>query len=367
MRTTARLVALGLILTACSVSNAESLDTSTTTTEPATSTTDPSTTTTTSVTTTTVDGRPTSLINGLPVDDPATQDRRVLAVKIDNHPKANPQSGIDQADMIIELRVEGITRYISIWHESDSEYLGPMRSGRPTDPTLLAAMNEPTFAISGAQAWVQSVIVSKDVHLVGEVGPPATFRVSDRSAPHNLYVNTMALRDRADGRGYPDEPPSGPLWEFGPMSELSDPATHIDIDFGNTVSWDWDDELNVWHRTGYGELSTVVTETAAEEESEEETAETPIGVPVLVALYVEQYTASPPAGVSGKSLPSSRTTGSGKAYVFADGRVTEGTWEREVETEWFKLTDANGETLLVPPGKVWVSLVPDHLGLTFES
>ncbi|MFB3051282.1 MAG: DUF3048 domain-containing protein, partial [Acidimicrobiia bacterium] len=183
MRTTiARLVALGLILSACTAGAVE--PDGSTTSEPPTTTTSTSTTSTTipPTSTTAGDSRVTSLINGLPVDDPQLLNRRVLAVKIDNHPRANPQSGIDQADMIIELRVEGITRYIAIWHESDSDFLGPMRSGRPTDPTLLAAFNEPTFAISGAQGWVSSLIVSKGVKIVGETGPPATFRSSDRSA-----------------------------------------------------------------------------------------------------------------------------------------------------------------------------------------
>ena len=360
MRTTiARLVALGLILSACTAGAAES-DASTTT-EPPTTITSTSTTSTTipPTTTTTGDGRVTSLINGLPVDDPELLNRRVLAVKIDNHPRANPQSGIDQADMIIELRVEGITRYIAIWHESDSDFLGPMRSGRPTDPTLLAAFNEPTFAISGAQAWVRSLIVSKGVKIVGETGPPATFRSSDRSAPHNLYVKTELLREVSDGRGYPDEPLTGPIWDFGPMSDLAETASSVEIDFsGNTVTWTWDEESGLWLKTAYDRETTYRNEDGTEER---------VGVPVLVALYVELYTAHPPAGVSGSSLPSSRTTGSGKAFVFADGRVTEGTWERDSELEWFTLTDADGEVILVPPGKSWVSLVPSHRGLTFQS
>ena len=300
----------------------------------------------------------TSLINGLQVDDPQLLNRRVLAVKIDNHPRANPQSGIDQADMIIELKVEGITRYISIWHESDSDLLGPVRSGRPTDPTLLAAFNEPTFAISGAQDWVSGLIVSMGVKLVGEIGPPATFRSSDRRAPHNLYVKTELLREVSDGHGYPDEPPSGPIWEFGPMSDLAETASSVEIDFsGNTVTWTWDEELGLWLKTAYGRETTYLNADDTEER---------VGVPVLVALYVQPYTARPPAGVSGSSLPSYRTTGSGKAFVFADGRVTEGTWDRDSELEWFTLTDANGEIILVPPGKSWVSLVPSHKGLTFE-
>ncbi len=212
MRTTlAALIALSLVIGACS-SDDEATD-STTSTSTTSTTESPETSTTSAPTTTTTTGPvDRSLINGMPVDDPELLDRRVLAIKIDNHPRANPQSGINEADMVIELMVEGITRYITIWHESDADYLGPMRSGRPTDGTLLAALNEPTYVISGAQDWVQSFVVSRDVHLIGEVGRPQTFRVSSRGAPHNLYVDTFALRDYADDRGYANEPPSVPLF-----------------------------------------------------------------------------------------------------------------------------------------------------------
>jgi len=359
MRTTAvRFVALGLILSACSVAEADPTTTSTSAAEQTTSTQATTTTLPPTTTSTVVELGDMSPVNGLPVEDPESLERRVLAVKIDNHPKANPQSGLNLADMVIELRVEGITRYISVWQQSDSEYLGPMRSGRPTDPTLLRAMNEPTFAISGAQDWVQNMIVGRDVHLLGEGGPPSTFRISSRSAPHNLYVNTIELRNRADANGYPDEPPEGPLWPFGEMSEYADPASQVTIDFsGNEVLWNWDSEDGLWYRTGYGKESTY---------RDEDETEGPLGVPVLVALYTEQYIVSPPTGFSGSSLPSSITTGTGKAYVFADGRVIEGTWDRESELGWFILRDTNGEAILVPPGKVWVSLVPAHRGLTFQ-
>ncbi len=260
--------------------------------------------------------------------------------------------------MVVALMVEGITRYRTIWHESDSEYLGPMRSGRPTDPTLLAAMNEPTFVISGAQDWVQQLIRANGVHLIGEVGQPQTFRVSGRSAPHDLYVNTVALREYADDRGYPNDPPEGPLWEFGPLPASAEEATQVTIDFsGNTVVWDWDEETGMWQRSGYGDESSV---------RDEEGEETRLGVPVMVALYVDQYSISPPSGASGSPLPSSRTTGSGDAFIFAEGRVVTGTWERSDESDWFTLTGEDGETMLVPPGRVWVSLVPSNRGLTYK-
>lgn len=351
MRTkVARLVALTLLLTACSVAAEVPAESSTTST-PTTS----SSTSSSSTTSTTLESMETSLINGLPVAEPELLERRVLAVKIDNHPRATPQSGIDQADMVIEILVEGVTRFLTLWHESDSDYLGPNRSGRPTDGELLAAFPEPTFVISGAQAWVQNLIRSKDVNLIKETSN-GTFRISSRSAPHNLYVDTFVLRETADANEFADTPPEGPLWSFGPMPADARPASSVDVEFNaSRVYWDWDDSQGLWLRRAYNEESTYRNEDGTEER---------IGVPVLIALYVDQYLASPGGGQSGSSLPSSHTTGSGRAFVFADGKVVEGTWERPSEDEWFTLTDENGEVMMVPPGKSWVSLVPDDRGLS---
>jgi hypothetical protein len=286
-------------------------------------------------------------VNGLEVENANLLDRRVLAVKIDNHPNARPHSGIDEADMVIEMLVEGVTRFITIWHESDSDYLGPNRSGRPTDAELLPGFNEPTFTISGAQGWVQNMITGNGVSLIKELSE-GTFRISGRSAPHNLYVDTFTLRETANEREFPNEPPEGPIWEFGPLPADASPASSVNIRFaGNGVIWDWDETEGLWLRTIQGQESMV---------RDEEGIETRLGVPVMVALYVEQY--------SNNGLPSSHTLGSGEAYVFADGKYVQGTWEREEMTDWFTLTDAEGNVIAVPPGQVWVSLVPSGSGLT---
>lgn len=351
MRSTiATLVAGILVATACSGAAVETSTSSASTSSSSELSDSTSTSATTSSTEpTTVARPPTSLINGLPVEDASLLDRRVLAVKIDNHPRARPQSGIDQADMVMEMMVEGITRFITLWHESDVDYLGPNRSGRPTDSTLLPAFNHPTFTISGAQAWVQDMIRSKDINLIKELSD-GTFRISSRSAPHNLYVNTFVLRETADARGYPDDPPEGPIWEFGPLPADASPASSVSIDFnGNRVVWDWDGEQGLWLRTADGRESMYLNQDGTQGR---------VGVPVMVALYTEIYTLN--------KLPTSKTIGSGKAYVFADGRVVEGTWNREEETDWFTITDVDGDVIAVPPGKIWVSLVPADRGLVIS-
>ena len=48
-------------------------------------------------------------LTGLPNTDPSTLTRPAMAVKIDNHPSARPQMGINQADIIFEENVEKLT------------------------------------------------------------------------------------------------------------------------------------------------------------------------------------------------------------------------------------------------------------------
>lgn len=344
------LVAIGIALSACSGADATTTTVAaapTTTIAPTTTTTTPATTTTSS-TTTTVAAGPLSPLDGLPVDDPLLLERRVIAVKIDNHWNARPQSGIQEADAVFELLVEaGLTRFIALFHDADSDYLGPMRSGRPTDPTLLKPLGA-TFTISGAQDWVINRIVSAGVPLIGEVRP-ATFRVSARFAPHNLYVDTNALREYADGREYSDEPPLD-LFEWGAWSETNqgEPATDINLDWsqGLQVAWNWNGERYL-RTTGGEPHESVDTEGEAEQ----------ISTDTLVILFAPRYTAVPPG--AGSSVPAMDTLGTGRALVFARGEMREGSWSRASIEEPFSLVDAAGETLTVPPGKPWISVFPD--------
>ena len=64
--------------------------------------------------------------------------RRVIAFKIDNNYNARPQSGLQEADSVMEILVEGgMTRFLAFYLDRTSDYVGPNRSARPTDPTML--------------------------------------------------------------------------------------------------------------------------------------------------------------------------------------------------------------------------------------
>ena len=56
---------------------------------------------------------------------------RPVAVMINNHPLARPQSGLSQADIVYEFITEGnVTRLLAIFQSELPEQIGPVRSAR---------------------------------------------------------------------------------------------------------------------------------------------------------------------------------------------------------------------------------------------
>lgn len=342
-----------LTLTACSGSGGvEVTATSTTsTTTTSTSTTSTSTTTSSSTTTTTLPTGPPSPINGLPVGE-AEEDllaRRVLAVKVDNHPQARPQSGLQEADGVIEIIVEGgFTRLIALFHHSDSEYVGPVRSVRPTDSAVLAPLGA-TLTISGGQAWIAALANERGVSLIGE-GFGGLSRMSHRRAPHNLYGNTLDLRAVADARGYEDDF-DGPLYEIGEWEEPEETAETIDFDWalGHTVTWIYEDGRYLRFE---GTSSHDWVDRTGERAQ--------LAFDVLVVIEGHQYNAYPAGAISGNSVPAIETLGTGRLLIFADGKVMEGSWERDEVDQPYRFFDGQGNPTAVPPGIPWICMFPQE-------
>ncbi len=78
--------------------------------------------------------------------------RRVIAFKVDNNLNARPQSGLQEADTVMEILVEGgMTRFLAFFMDKVSSYVGPIRSARPTDPTMVRPYGG-ILVVSGATA-----------------------------------------------------------------------------------------------------------------------------------------------------------------------------------------------------------------------
>jgi len=348
-------------LAAAACGTTATVDTTTTTATPLTTlaptTTLPPTTTEAPTTTTTTTTIPPVLvsdaINGLPADE-ALINRRAVAIKIDNHTKAQPQSGVMDADVVYEMLVEGgISRFIAVFHQSDSEYLGPVRSGRPTDIGVVRALDAP-FQVSGAQPWVKDIFSAAGLRVAYDTGA-STWRENHRAAPHNLYGSSVKVRAYADSRGWPDENP-GNIFAFGEPTPGDTPATKVMLSWSGSSNINW-----VWN----GEVYERYIGTTPHEVVDRAGNKSIISAPVIVTIVGKKHTVSSPDG-SGSPVPTTDTTGSGDAYIFRDGVVIKGRWDRTSYTDPIHLATESGEDLILPPSKMWIVFYPDDRPLTWE-
>ena len=353
---------IALVFVACSTTSEEpiAVDTTTTTEAPATTIqqTDESTTTTEPTIEYVFDVEKMSPFTGkeLPPETWLKRPKRVIAFKIDNNIKARPQSGLQEADAVHEILVEGgMTRFLAFFYDNTSKYLGPIRSARPTDPTMVRPYGG-TLVVSGATAGLIPSIRELGVPVLEEQSSPVMFRISSRNAPHNLYADTELVRQRIEDRGfYFLQPGPGPLYPFGlNQNNWNDGADKITIKYSEftTVIWKLDgDKYSRFIIDNYSDNQEATAHNFISQDGNyTDILKTETIVVIQGPLYKDKAT----------TLPSVLTVGVGNAYVFNQGKYIEGSWRRGDITEPFVLTDINGNDIEVPPSTQWVHILPNE-------
>lgn len=280
-----------------------------------------------------------AILTGLVVE---THDPRpALVVKIDNVRGARPQVGINQADIVFVEEVESrFTRLAAVFHSTSPGRVGPVRSMRTSDFDLLAQFNNPLFANSGGNRGTRAALAKSSLINIGVgVAPNLYYRSSSRRAPHNLFTNTGNLW--ALGGDLADVGMPSPTLLFRdrnePINSTAVPANSININYGNTrVEYDWNG--SGWNRTQNG---TAMVDNRGVRTS-----------PTTVIVQFTKYGRS----VADSRSPEAITVGSGRALVFSDGHVVEGTWSREKSTDPTIYLDDQDRRISILPGRTWIEL-----------
>ena len=287
--------------------------------------------------------------------------RRVIAFKIDNNINARPQSGLQEADSVHEILVEGgMTRFLAFFLDNTSKYLGPIRSARPTDPTLVRPYGG-TLVVSGATDGLIPAIRELGVPVLEEQNAPTMFRISSRKAPHNLYADTELVREKINDRGfYFLQPGPNPLYPFGlDQHNWSEGASKVTIKYSDftTVIWKQDgDKYARFIIDNYSDNKEAVAHNFITQEGNSDILKTETIVILQGPLYKDKAT----------TLPSVLTVGVGDAYVISDGKHIKGTWRRGDISETFVLLDSNQNPIEVPPSSQWVHILPNEGEITIE-
>jgi hypothetical protein len=304
-------------------------------------------------------------LNGLPVADPSLLDRVALSVQIDNHPGARPARNLSNADLVVEVPVEGdTTRFSAIFLcRSTVGLTGPIRSGRYYVIDLWQDLHVLPIGFGASPPTLQRFVNAGTPYVNGITGAWPWFRrAGPHSAPHNVYGDLEALRSALGTGGAIDRAAAA----VGPIRA----PIQFDVDAvlprGRTVSaveirtnsfwrfgWSWHEATERWARQDAGVAVT-----------DEVTGEPLTASHVLVQLVTQEVVyGDPDPGGNPRRLQ--HLVGQGDGVLYSGGRAIPVRWSRPTVNDGTHWTYADsGEAVILPPGVVWWEIVPISASVT---
>ncbi len=276
--------------------------------------------------------------------------RPVTAVMIENSPDARPQSGLIDAGVVFEAVAEGgITRFLTLFQDTNPGYVGPVRSARPYYIRWMLGYDA-NYAHAGGSPKALDMIRSLGVRDLDHGANGSTYdRVSSRYAPHNLYTSIDRLLAAGSSRGYNGSSYTG----FARKAEKkveTPTARAIDIAISSSlynVHYAYDTAANSYLRSEGGQAHV-------DEKSGQQ-----IKPKVVIVLVTDK--GFDPDGVH----TTYRTNGTGTALVFQDGEVITGTWSKAGDKDPLLFKNSSGADLKLNPGQTWITAVGNASAATY--
>lgn len=303
--------------------------------------------------------------------------RRPLAVMIENHAEARPQSGLSSADIVYETVAEGgISRFMGVFYcgaAAAPVTLAPVRSariyflpwvleydalynhvggaGRCEDPTV----DDRAKALCQIENWKV-----KDMDQFG-ISFPTCYRNYDRldhpvATEHTMVCFTDKLYKLAADRGWTNVDAKGVSWDksfeqwkFKDDAKEGERGASFSASFvawkgyekEYGVRWDWDAATNSYKRFNGGVAHTDL------ETKQQLTAKT-----VVVIFAKETGPVDEHAHLLYENI------GSGTGFVWQDGKETAVTWKKSTRTARMKFFDAKGAEVSLNRGQIWIEMLP---------
>jgi len=313
------------------------------------------------------------------------QKRRPLVVMIENHTDARPQSGLSKADIVYEAVAEGaITRFMAVFYCADAAYalqgdydLGPVRSARtyfldwaseygdyplyvhvggagqcndPTvDPRAKALCQIEKYGWKNKETWSD---LDQWALGVKECRREETRVGHEVATEHQMYCSSYALWQKAAARNLTDVNYANVpwdknfrMWQFkedAPSSGAVSPEFDFWRDYKDyRVRWDYDRQTNSYKRSNGG--SPHIDFNTKEQ--------------LTAKNVVIQFTQEKGPLDEHKHLLYT-TVGTGRALIFQDGLVIEGTWSKKSRTDRTLFYDNKGKEIKFNRGPIWIEILP---------
>lgn len=310
--------------------------------------------------------------------------RRPLAVMIENHQEARPQSGLSFADIVYESVAEGgISRFMGVFYcgiTTGNVLVAPVRSARTYFLPWVLEYDAAYNHVGGAGNCNDDTVDErakalcqidqwkiKDMDQFG-ISFPTCYRNYDRldhpvATEHTMVCQTDKLIKLASDRGWTNVDSKGVSWDkkfepwkFKDDAKDADRGTVTSIkfvawkgyekDYG--VEWTYDKATNMYKRNNGGVPHKDL------ETDEQLTAK------AVVIMFAKEI-----GPVDDHMHLLYNNIGTGTGLLFEDGKSEKITWEKDDRTSRTKFLGENGKEISLTRGQIWIHMLPIGTTVTY--
>lgn len=297
-------------------------------------------------------GKALSPLSGLYVEEEKL-DRRVMAVMIDNHPKARWQAGLKDAEIVYEFEVEApYTRYLALFLSNDPESLGPLRSARPYFVTTVLEYDAVYVRVGGSTEAEKDIRNYKIDDLNAQsLSSNVFWRKKHKKSPNNLYSDMKTLREEAEKRNF-NEKRNLDIFSFYREDRNLEgyQAEEINIKYNSTNTTDYI----------FDPIEKVYLRKKDNADHIDEIDESPIRAKNIIVREVGKRNLS-----DGKKLEMD-LVGKGKGKYFTNGRAIDIFWSKNSREDKTIYMLENGLELKLNPGITFVQVVSPKTEVTIK-
>ncbi len=276
-------------------------------------------------------------------------DARAIAVMINNHTQARPQSGLQDADLIYEVLAEGeVTRFLAVYQSEFPERVGPVRSARDYYIQLAKGLDA-IYINHGYSPDAKELLDNGYIdHLNGLFYDGTLFmRDKSRKSPHNSYIAFDNIIEGAEENSYDLEgaPPSFSFLSEGELASLSgNEGSIFTVKYGSSaydVTYEYSESDQAYKRFTRNE----------------QTVDNDTGEPILldnIVILEANHEVVDEEGRRDIDLKSG-----GKGYLMQKGKWNEIEW---INRDHLIMLMKDQEEAKLVPGKTWINIIPDQPG-----
>src|SRR3990167_8611870 len=297
-----------------------------------------------------------SLLNGVLVKKELANLRPVAAM-IENSTDARPQVGLVDADVVYEIVTEGgITRFMALFQQNLPVKAGPIRSARSYFISYLREYDG-VYVHAGGSPNAMNDILGFNIKDYAHANDGTYWRepIAGIASEHTLFANIKDIFKNSVSQRVWDKTSDYDSWKFKDPEKTVTDGGKVTIKFSSPyfqVDWTHNKTSNTYSRILAGEKHL------------DRLTGKQIKAATVVVMQVGHSYGGTYADNGHEAEWIMRTIGSGIAWVFEDGKLTKGIWEKNQSTGRTRFYDGGGQEISLNRGKIWVEVIPQDGSVT---